>query len=68
MELLEKLIEKLETGGQTKYSLHFIKKIANKLLEDDKFCTCLNRQDQHNNGNTWICGECDKEIKQKNLL
>lgn len=27
-------------------------------------CVCKNRQDQFKRGDTWICGDCEEEIKQ----
>jgi hypothetical protein len=27
-------------------------------------CVCQNRQDQFKRGDTWICGDCEEEIKQ----
>ena len=27
-------------------------------------CDCKNRQDQFKRGDTWICGDCEEEIKQ----
>ena len=29
-------------------------------------CVCKNRKDQFKRGNFWICGDCEKEIKQTN--
>ena len=29
------------------------------------FCKCKNRQDQHKQGDIWICGDCENQIKQK---
>ena len=65
MTPLEKLIEALEVGGQTKYSLHFIKKIANKLIEEEKYCNCRSRMDQYFLGKDYICCDCEKIIKNK---
>jgi hypothetical protein len=36
MTPIQKLIDQLEIGGQTKYTTHFIKKLATKLLEEEK--------------------------------
>ena len=63
MTALEKLIEALEIGGQAKYSFHFIKKLANKLLENEKYCKCIKRMDQYKQGNDYVCGDCEKIIK-----
>jgi len=41
----------------------------NKVLDayyiSQKFCDCVGRMDQHQQGDVWICGDCDKEIKLK---
>jgi hypothetical protein len=65
MNSLEKLIDALETGGQKKYSFHFIKKIATKLLEEEKYCQCKKRMDQYQVGSNYVCSDCEKIIQFK---
>lgn len=44
-----------------------LKAELNELKEKHKkkFCICKNRQDQFKKNGTWICGDCELEIKQK---
>lgn len=67
-EKLEKILLDLNIGYIT------VKVAKRKILRlfavsgqsEQLVCICKNRQDQFKRGDIWICGDCEKEIKQTN--